>query len=80
MFSQSSYTDKITLFQKIRSLDYLLLICILLIGIISSFSMYSTGGGELLYHSKSHIIRFVVFFVMMIFLSFINIKFWHSIG
>jgi len=80
MFSQSSYTDKITLFQKIRSLDYLLLICILLIGIISSFSMYSTDGGELLYHSKSHIIRFVVFFVMMIFLSFINIKFWHSIG
>jgi len=80
MFSQSSYTDKITLFQKIRSLDYLLLSCILLIGIISSFSMYSTDGGELLYHSKSHIIRFVVFFVMMIFLSFINIKFWHSIG
>ena len=80
MFSQSSYTDKTTLFQKIRSLDYLLLICILLIGIISSFSMYSTDGGELLYHSKSHIIRFVVFFVMMIFLSFINIKFWHSIG
>tara|TARA_B100001142_G_C14321597_1_gene650678 strand:- start:822 stop:1946 length:1125 start_codon:yes stop_codon:yes gene_type:complete len=80
MFTQSSYTDQLTFFQKIRSLDYLLLICIFLIGVISSFSMYSTDGGELLYHSKSHIIRFGIFFLMMIFLSFLNIKFWHSIG
>jgi rod shape determining protein RodA len=42
--------------------------------------MYSTDGGELLYHSKSHIIRFLVFFTMMIFISFINIKTWHSFG
>tara|TARA_B110000008_G_C16888436_1_gene531825 strand:- start:212 stop:1222 length:1011 start_codon:yes stop_codon:yes gene_type:complete len=42
--------------------------------------MYSTDGGELLYHSKSHILRFGTFFLMMIFLSFINIKFWHSVG
>ena len=42
--------------------------------------MYSTDGGELLYHTKSHIIRFGIFFVMMIVLSFLNIRFWHSIG
>ncbi|GIS77125.1 MAG: hypothetical protein CM1200mP13_04840 [Candidatus Pelagibacterales bacterium] len=42
--------------------------------------MYSTDGGELLYHSESHIIRFIVFFIMMIFISFINIKTWHSFG
>ena len=42
--------------------------------------MYSTDGGELLYHSKSHILRFGTFFLMMIFLSFLNIKFWHSVG
>ena len=80
MFNQSSYPDQKTFFQKIRSLDYLLLVCILLIGIISGFSMYSTDGGELLYHSKSHILRFGTFFLMMIFLSFLNIRFWHSIG
>ncbi|MDA9597374.1 FtsW/RodA/SpoVE family cell cycle protein, partial [Candidatus Pelagibacter sp.] len=80
MFSQTSYTDQITFFQKIRSIDYILLVSILLIGIISGFSMYSTDGGELLYHSKSHILRFGTFFLMMIFLSFINIKFWHSVG
>ena len=80
MFQQTSYTDQLTFFQKLRSLDYVLLLCIILIGVISGFSMYSTDGGELLYHSKSHIVRLIIFFSMMIFLSFLNIKFWHSIG
>jgi len=80
MFEQSSYTEQISFFKKWRSFDYILLICIISIGIISIFSMYSTDGGELLHHSKSHIIRFVVFFSMMIGLSFLNIKFWHSTG
>ena len=80
MFIQSSLSDKSTFFQKLRSLDYIMLITILIIGIISSFAMYSTDGGELRYHSESHIIRFVVFFTMMIFISFINIKTWHSLG
>ena len=80
MFEQSSYTEQIGFFKKLRSLDYILLICIIFIGIISMFSMYSTDGGELLHHSKSHIIRFVVFFSMMIGLSFLNIRFWHSTG
>ena len=80
MFIQSSLSDKITFFQKLRSLDYVMLFSILILGTISSFAMYSTDGGELKYHSESHIIRFVVFFIMMIFISFINIKTWHSFG
>ena len=80
MFEQYSYREQISFFQKLRSFDYILLICIISIGIISIFSMYSTDGGELLHHSKSHIIRFLVFFSMMIGLSFLNIRFWHSSG
>jgi len=80
MFIQSSLSDKSTFFQKIKSLDYLMILCILALGIISSFAMYSTDGGELLYHSESHIIRFLVFFTMMIIISFINIKIWHTFG
>ena len=80
MFLQSSLSEKSTFFQKLRSLDYIMLITILIIGIISSFAMYSTDGGELRYHSESHIVRFVVFFTMMIFISFINIKTWHTLG
>ena len=80
MYQQDSYSDKFSFFQKLKSFDLTLLLCILLLGIISGFSMYSTDGGQLLYHSKSHILRFCIFFFMMIGLSFLNIKFWHSIG
>ena len=80
MFQRRTITNQLTFFQKLRSFDFILLGCILIIGIISCYSMYSTDGGELLYHSKSHVIRFVVFFVMMIVLSFFSIKFWHSTG
>ena len=62
MFIQSSLSDKSTFFQKLRSLDYVMLFSILILGIVSSFAMYSTDGGELRYHSESHIVRFVVFF------------------
>ena len=80
MYIQSSLSDRSTFFQKLRSLDYIMLLSILVLGIVSSFAMYSTDGGELLYHSESHIIRFVIFFTMMIFISFINIKTWHTFG
>ena len=80
MLNRTSFTDQLTFFQKVRGLDYVLIGCILAVGIISSFSMYSTDGGEFLYHSKSHILRFIVFFTMMICLSFFTVRFWHSVG
>ena len=57
----NSLSTKLSFFQKIRSFDFILLTCILLLGIISTFSMYSTDGGELLFHSKSHISKFLIF-------------------
>ena len=74
----SSFSVQPTFFQKLKNFDYILLICILLLGAISILSMYSTDGGEILFHSKSHIFKFLIFFTMMIFMSFFNIKFWHS--
>ena len=79
-FQQSSFNNQFTLFQKIKNLDYVLLTCILLLGVISSLSMYSTDGGEILFHTQSHVFKFLIFFPMMIILSFFSIKFWHSIG
>jgi len=73
----NSLNTQLSFIQKVMRFDYILLFCILLLGIISSFSMYSTDGGEILFHSKSHIAKFLVFFPMMIVLSFFNIKFWH---
>ena len=80
MFNQSSFNNQLSIFQKIMNFDYILLLCILLLGIISGLSMYSTDGGEFLYHSKSHISKFLFFFPMMIILSFFDIRFWHKIG
>ena len=74
---ENSFNVRLTFFQKLRNFDGTLIICILMLGLISSFSMYSTDGGEILFHTKSHILKFIIFFVMMIFLSFLNIKFWY---
>ena len=59
-FQQSSFSNQFTLFQKIKNLDYVLLVCILLLGIISSLSMYSTDGGEILFHTQSHVFKFLI--------------------
>jgi rod shape determining protein RodA len=39
--------------------------------------MYSTDGGEILYHTKNHFIKLLTFFSLMIIISFFNIKLWH---
>ena len=67
-------------FQKFRNFDYILLTCILLLGFISLATMYSTDGGKVLFHTKSHFIKLIIFTLMMLIFSFINIKFWFSIG
>ena len=67
-------------FQKIKNFDLILLVCILLLGFISFATMYSTDGGELLFHTKSHFLKFIIFTLLMLLISFLNIKFWFSIG
>jgi rod shape determining protein RodA len=67
-------------FQKFLNFDYILLVCILLLGFISLATMYSTEGGKILFHTKSHFSKLVIFTFMMLIISFINIKFWFSIG
>ena len=80
MFIESSFSNQSTFFQKLRSFDYILFLLILVVGVISGFAMYSSDGGELAFHTKNHLVRFSVFYVMMIFISFINIKTWHTVG
>ncbi len=62
MFQHRRLNSEITFFQKIRDLDYILLFSILLLSIASLFVMYSTDGGEILFHTKSHFIKLIVFF------------------
>ena len=46
MLQQRSIQSSLTLRDKILSIDYVLVISIFVLGIISMFAMYSTDGGE----------------------------------
>ena len=63
MYQYTRLNNKNNFFQKIGSLDYILLFCILILGVISLATMYSTDGGEILFHTRSHFIKFVIFFL-----------------
>ena len=78
MFQPRSIQSSLSLKDKLISIDYVLVFSILVLGIVSMFAMYSTDGGEFKYHTESHIIRFFVFFIMFLILSFVQIRFWHS--
>ena len=73
-------TSSFNFFQKFKNFDYILLVCILLLGFLSLTTMYSTDGGKVLFHTKSHFTKLIVFTIMMLIISFINIKYWFYIG
>jgi rod shape determining protein RodA len=77
MFQHTRLNSDQNFFQKVKNLDYILLVSIILLSALSTFMMYSTDGGEFLYHTKSHLVKLSVFFVMMLVISLLNIKFWH---
>ena len=77
MFQHNRFNSELTFLQKIKNLDYILLFSIILLSSISLLIMYSTDGGEFLYHTKSHFIKILTFFSLMLVISFFNIKIWH---
>ena len=78
MFQHTRLNSDQNFFQKVKNLDYILIFCILTLSIVSLFIMYSTDGGEILFHTKNHFVKLAVFFPLMIFVAFFNIKFWHN--
>ena len=77
MFYQDKLNSELTFIQKVKKLDFVLLFSIIILSAISLVVMYSTDGGEILYHTKSHFIKLVTFFLLMLVISFFNIKIWH---
>jgi len=80
MFQDNRLNSELTFFQKVKKLDYILLILIIFLSAISVFVMYSTDGGQVLYHTKSHFFKLLTFFPLMLVISFSNIKIWHIIS
>ena len=67
MRNYSTFGD-VSFFQKIRSMDFYLLVSIILLGAISILAMYSTDISDgNFYHSFNHALRFGVFFGLMLF-------------
>ena len=64
MFQPRSIQSSLSFKDKLVSIDYVLVVSILILGIVSMFAMYSTDGGEFKYHTESHILRFSIFFLM----------------
>ena len=78
MFKQGSIQSHLNFKDKILAMDFVLLNCIIILGLISFFAMYSTDGGEFAYHTKSHIVRFFVFLLLFFAVSFLRTNFWYT--
>ena len=72
MFQPRSIQTSLSFKDKILSIDYILVTAILILGVVSMFAMYSTDGGEFKYHTKSHILRFSVFYHVFLFIIYSN--------
>ena len=58
MIRQHFYRGNLSFKDKLFSLDFKLMFLILLLGIVSFFTMYSSEQGKFGYYTLSHIYRF----------------------
>ena len=80
MYIHNRLENKTQFFQKLRELDYILLFCILILGMVSVATMYSTDGGEVKFYTQSHLMKFIIFSFLMLVVAFFNIRLWFSIS
>ena len=77
-YTRSSIHSPFSIIDKLYSLDFTLFFSILLLGIISIFAQFSSSGGIFDYYSKSHALRFCIFFILFLGVSFVPIRFWYN--
>ena len=68
----------LSLREKFMAFDFVLFFSVLTLGIISMFAIYSSSGGNFDFHTKNHILRFSIFFLLFIIISFFNLRFWYQ--
>tara|TARA_B100000767_G_scaffold68114_1_gene64619 strand:+ start:4867 stop:5994 length:1128 start_codon:yes stop_codon:yes gene_type:complete len=78
IYNRSTFHSPFSLKDKFFNLDLTLFFSILILGVISIFAQFSSSGGNFDYYSKSHTIRFCIFFVLFLGVAFTPIKFWHG--
>ncbi len=80
MRNSFSQNQNLNLKEKLFNLDFTLIFLIITLGVISIFAMYSTERGSFDYYTKSHLFRFLIFFIIFIMSSLLSIKFWHKLS
>ncbi len=77
IYSASLNSNSYSFFEKLKAVDYFLIIIVAIIGSISIFSIYSTESGNFSFYTKNHLTRFLVFFSMFLVLSFVRVSVWY---
>ena len=77
ILSTSLNSTRYSFFDKLKAVDYFLIIIVAIIGSISVVSIYSTESGNFSFYTKNHLTRFLVFFSMFLVLSFVRVSVWY---
>ncbi len=77
ILSTSLNSTSYSFFDKLKAVDYFLIIIVAIIGSISVVSIYSTESGNFSFYTKNHLTRFIVFFSMFLVLSFVRVSVWY---
>ena len=77
ILSTSLNSTSYSFIDKLKAIDYFLIIVVAIIGSMSVFSIYSTESGNFSFYTKNHLTRFLVFFSMFLVLSFVRVSFWY---
>jgi rod shape determining protein RodA len=77
LYSRNSLHTPFAIRDKFFNIDFVLFFSVLLLGIISIFAQYSSSGGQWATHSINHALRFLIFFLFFLSISFININIWN---
>ena len=77
ILSTSLNSTSYSFIDKLKAVDYFLIITVAIIGSMSVFSIYSTESGNFSFYTKNHLTRFLVFFSMFLVLSFVRVSFWY---
>ena len=68
------------IFNKLKKLDFSFLFVVTIISIIGFLALYSASNGSFEPWAKKQIIRFLIFFILLIVISLIDIKFIYKHG
>ena len=77
ILSTSLNSTSYSFIDKLKAIDYFLIIIVAIIGSMSVFSIYSTESGNFSFYTKNHLTRFLVFFFMFLVVSFVRVSFWY---